>query len=219
MKRSSFFAAVAMVVAAPFTSTAAKADTWGCEVLLCLSNPAGPMAVSQCVPPIQRLYRAIFKRNPDPFPTCAMAQGQNGRSWAQVEYNNHYDSCPAGTKPLERGVWAVVGTADQVAKVNERRWFGFHGAQELAAQPMALGIGDGGYQDVRRTEDHRPARKTCVGNLVGNVVITRGSNSDDMTHFDVAVYDRMIALDPHVNGLAIKVFVDSQLFRVVRPQF
>lgn len=53
--------AAALAVSAPLISTSARADTWGCEVLLCLSNPAGPMAVSQCVPPIKRLYRAIFK--------------------------------------------------------------------------------------------------------------------------------------------------------------
>ena len=34
----------------------ASADDWGCEVLLCLSNPAGPTAVEQCKPPIQRLW-------------------------------------------------------------------------------------------------------------------------------------------------------------------
>ena len=38
--------AAALAVSAPLISTSARADTWGCEVLLCLSNPAGPMAVT-----------------------------------------------------------------------------------------------------------------------------------------------------------------------------
>jgi hypothetical protein len=220
MKRSALFAAVAMVVAAPFTSTAAKADTWGCEVLLCLSNPAGPMAVAQCVPPIKRLYRAIFKWKPDPFPTCAMAQGPNGRSWANVESNNYYDSCPAGTTPLSRGAWAVTGTADDVKKGNERRWFGINVNPELAAKPMSLGIGEGGYADIRSEDNYSPARKVCVGHHMGNTVITRSDGGTDSTQsFDVGVYDRIVHLDPYVNGFAIKVFVDSQLYRVVRPQF
>lgn len=220
MKRSAFFAAVAMVVAAPLTSTAAKADTWGCEVLLCLSNPAGPMAVAQCVPPIKRLYRAIFKWKPDPFPTCAMAQGPNGRSWANVEYNNYYDSCPAGTAPLERGAWAVVGTAEQVKKANERRWFGFSARSELGASPLSLGIGEGGAQDVQTNEDRRPSSKVCVANPVGRVVLSIDSGSgDSASYVDVGVYERVVHMEPYVNGFAIKVFVDSQLYRVVRPQF
>lgn len=219
-KINSTILAVALALSAPLISTSVKADTWGCEVLLCLSNPAGPMAVSQCVPPIKRLYRAIFKWKPDPFPTCAMAQGPNGRSWAQVEYNNYYDSCPAGTKPLERGAWAVIGTAEQVRQNNERRWFGFNASRELAAQPLALGIGEGGAQDVYTSEDRSASRKVCVGNHLGNVVLTRDSGSGENTsYFDTGVYDRVIQLDPHINGFAIKVFVDSQLYRVVRPQF
>ena len=37
----------------------AHADEWGCEVLLCMSNPAGPEAVGQCVPPMQRFYNVL----------------------------------------------------------------------------------------------------------------------------------------------------------------
>lgn len=33
-------------------SRTAFGDQWGCEVLLCLSNPAGPTAVKECEPPI-----------------------------------------------------------------------------------------------------------------------------------------------------------------------
>jgi hypothetical protein len=44
-------------------------DAWPCEVLLCLANPAGPMAASACVPPIRRLYRAMARPRFS-FPTC-----------------------------------------------------------------------------------------------------------------------------------------------------
>ena len=39
----------------------AYADDWGCQVMLCMSNPAGPMAVAECVPPMQRLYDAMSR--------------------------------------------------------------------------------------------------------------------------------------------------------------
>ena len=50
----------------------AYADDWGCQVMLCMSNPAGPMAVAECVPPMQRLYDAMSKKG-FKWPTCDLA--------------------------------------------------------------------------------------------------------------------------------------------------
>lgn len=70
-----------------------KADEWGCQVLLCLSNPAGPEAVAECVPPIERLWQALSARPPHPFPACAMGGGERSNSashqWASADF------CPA----------------------------------------------------------------------------------------------------------------------------
>lgn len=60
----------------------ANADDWGCQVLLCLSNPAGPEAVSQCVPPIERLYDTL--RHHGSFPSCAQADGSASQEWAST---------------------------------------------------------------------------------------------------------------------------------------
>jgi hypothetical protein len=49
------------------------ADDWGCQVLLCLSNPRGPEQYSACVPPIEKLWSAL--RHGDPFPTCDFGVG------------------------------------------------------------------------------------------------------------------------------------------------
>lgn len=54
----------------------AQADNWGCEVLLCLSNPNGPTAVAECKPPIEKLWKELAKLKPK-FPTCSM-QDANG---------------------------------------------------------------------------------------------------------------------------------------------
>lgn len=48
------------------------ADDWGCQVMLCMSNPAGPMAVAECVPPMQRLYEAMSHKGFH-WPTCDLA--------------------------------------------------------------------------------------------------------------------------------------------------
>lgn len=65
-----------LVLAALLGATPAKADNWGCEVLLCLSNPAGPTAVGACVPPITRLWKHLAKGHA--FPTCDMGAGGAG---------------------------------------------------------------------------------------------------------------------------------------------
>ncbi|PMS31287.1 hypothetical protein B0G57_12612 [Trinickia symbiotica] len=51
----------------------ARADDWGCQVILCLSNPGGPEQYGECVPPMERLWRAL--RHGDPFPTCDFGTG------------------------------------------------------------------------------------------------------------------------------------------------
>ena len=83
----------------------APTHDWGCEVLLCLANPAGPMAVSACVPPIKKLYRELLKRHA--IPTCRMASGPSGRSYA-VMASRYYDPCPAGTNELGEGSLAQL---------------------------------------------------------------------------------------------------------------
>jgi hypothetical protein len=67
----------------PFLSPVVHADDWGCQVLLCLSNPQGPKAVRECEPPINRLWRDLSKGRP--FPTCDTG-GSSGasHSWAST---------------------------------------------------------------------------------------------------------------------------------------
>ncbi|MGF6479569.1 hypothetical protein [Paraburkholderia sp. JPY419] len=56
-----------------FAPGVAHADDWGCQVMLCLSNPGGPEQYGECVPPIEKLWRAL--RHGDPFPTCDFGAG------------------------------------------------------------------------------------------------------------------------------------------------
>ncbi|CAE6825292.1 hypothetical protein R75465_06023 [Paraburkholderia aspalathi] len=74
------FAALALIAACAFASGIAHADDWGCQVILCLSNPGGPEQYSECVPPIERLWRAL--RHGDPFPTCNFGAGSSQGTFA-----------------------------------------------------------------------------------------------------------------------------------------
>ncbi|MBN3804358.1 hypothetical protein GXB81_15050 [Paraburkholderia sp. Ac-20336] len=56
-----------------FAPGVAYADDWGCQVILCLSNPGGPEQYGECVPLIEKLWRAL--RHGEPFPTCDFDTG------------------------------------------------------------------------------------------------------------------------------------------------
>ncbi|MBB4571138.1 hypothetical protein [Rhizobium leucaenae] len=47
----------------------ARAEDWGCKVILCLSNPGGPTQYAECRPPISRLWQELAKGRS--FPTCS----------------------------------------------------------------------------------------------------------------------------------------------------
>ena len=57
-----------------------------------------------------------------------------------------------------------------------------------------------------------------MGNAVGTVNVTVGNNWDDRTTYQVGVYDRVAFIDPSLNGFAIKVFMNNNLYRTIRPQ-
>ena len=52
-----------------------RADDEGCTVILCLSNPAGWSAVSDCVAPVQRALKAMAKGR---APQCTFSGGAGG---------------------------------------------------------------------------------------------------------------------------------------------
>ena len=58
MRRS---ACVISGLTAILLTSQAQASDYGCRVLLCLANPAGPTAIAQCVPPITQLWRDLAR--------------------------------------------------------------------------------------------------------------------------------------------------------------
>lgn len=73
------------------STSLAQADDWGCEVLLCMANPAGPTALVQCVPAITKLWKHLAKGHG--FPTCFQASGQRS-SARHTTFSPEY--CPDG---------------------------------------------------------------------------------------------------------------------------
>ena len=71
------------LAASVFAPGLAHADDWGCQILLCLSDPGGPEQYGECVPPIEKLWNAL--RHGDPFPTCDFgAGGSQGTSASNI---------------------------------------------------------------------------------------------------------------------------------------
>jgi hypothetical protein len=66
--RVAFPAAMAIIFAGSGWSAPAAASDWGCQVLLCLSNPGGPTQYAACVPPISKLWDQLATDHP--FPSC-----------------------------------------------------------------------------------------------------------------------------------------------------
>ncbi|WP_349436779.1 hypothetical protein [Pararhizobium sp. A13] len=61
----------ACYILAPYliSGSKAQASDWGCQVILCLSNPGSPTQFAECRPPIQKLWRELAKGHS--FPTCS----------------------------------------------------------------------------------------------------------------------------------------------------
>ncbi|WP_082562756.1 MULTISPECIES: hypothetical protein [unclassified Rhizobium] len=63
-----------------------QASDWGCQVVLCLSNPGSPTQFAQCRPPIQKLWRALAKGHS--FPACSGVGFRSTRPGYEPYYCN-----------------------------------------------------------------------------------------------------------------------------------
>jgi hypothetical protein len=173
-------------------SVAARADDFGCTVLLCLANPAGPMAVAECVSPIKKLYRNLARGKA--FPTCDMASAPDaptGKSWAQPGVS-YYDQCPPGTTALDPGAYAL---------------------RRGGRSTYYLGIGEGDSPNGDGTE--ALPNKTCVGRRIGERTLDIG-RSDGSETLSVGVFDKVVVIAPNAQPNYIDVYVDSAFLHRVR---
>ena len=190
MKFKKGFFAVAVLL---LSGTGAEASEYGCQVLLCLSNPQGPMAVQQCVPPIQKFLQEQAKKPPEPFPQCEEAQGQAGVQKGV----NPYDACPAGTLAFAEGKKAILGMPPTKPRTGAAAdWQSNYGNTPVAAGANILiynGIGDGSGMQAAA------GKLICVGASLGEVVLEFDDghgNEDSKTYTQVEAFDRIVAMDP-----------------------
>ena len=188
-----------------FGSAPAKASDWGCQVLLCLANPGGPTQYAECVPPITKLWDALSKVPPDPFPTCDFADGNGGSSHAQQVFDA-YDPCPDGTTAAASGTLLAEGTKNG----QQNGWYNsisnFNITQpEQTSQPNNCD-GDGGCNAWQYTTP-----RACVGPLVGTYHV--GGWGDD-GGYDVNVYSPVVWQQPQ-SPRAIDVYIDNKLYKRV----
>lgn len=178
---------------------------YGCEVLLCLANPGGPWALPQCAPSMSRLARDLAAGRG--FPTCSMAGGPGGRSYA-LPAARPYDACPPGTSALPAGQYAELA-ASSVAPAPP--------ARSGAASPYGAGfagltyagIGDGSGYGYSGADGPAPA-KVCVAGYRGSRLYAGGDSS-----YAVALYDT-IYVQRASPGMAVDVYIDDRLWQTVR---
>lgn len=89
----------------------ARGDEWGCQVILCLSNPGGATQYAQCRPPIRELWRRLAKGRS--FPTCSGVGFKSSRPRYEPLYCNEGYRLTAGYGPRGRDA-TCVSTAMQV---------------------------------------------------------------------------------------------------------
>ncbi len=173
-------------------SSQAQASDYGCKVLLCLANPAGPTAVAQCVPPITQLWRDLAHVPPRPFPTCDEA-----RPAIAVQNETWYDPCPQGTAALDVGVYALQ-----------------QGAPDTSSPSLGIGEGDG-LEPTTGENAVALGSKVCVGRQLGQTWVQTGfgENASSML---VNVYDHIAILDPAASPRVIDVYLNNSLYRRVR---
>jgi hypothetical protein len=147
------------------TALPVLASDHGCEVLLCLANPAGPMAVGECVPPIKKLYKDLAHGRA--FPSCAMSSGSNGPSSSQVATTAYaepmatkYDQCPSGTSPAQQGAYVADGYL--IAEGEQQGQIAVNGGGGVS-QPNDC-AGEAGC-----SSNYNGSARACVGDYLGNV--------------------------------------------------
>ena len=195
---------VAMACVLCWMANTARADDYGCKVLLCLSDKRGPETESQCRPPINRLKRDLAKGRP--MPTCDMARGSS----AKLEHN-YYDACPAGTSALAEGVAAVPAAPAAAIPAT------FPSASPYRYSDAVEGIGDGSkvvpHYAWGGMRDPMPT-KACVAGHTGDVTLSSGGRY--ATSIRAGIYDTMVLLPEHSSPQVITVYIEGQVYHQVR---
>lgn len=187
---------------------------WGCEVLLCLSNPNGPRAVAECRPPIDKLFKCLSKRHPCKFPKCPQAGAGNEAK----QLSDHYDPCFLYGEGYEEAPKGYLGETYVQAKASNANLSKY--AKRRAERR--------GYSNVQYnhngtykyySEDYgweTAGSKACVRGKPKNYRERTPCSSDESgdCYRTVYVYDDIIWQEMQ-SSRAIDVYIDGKIFRRV----
>lgn len=181
------------------TSVAQAEDLWGCEVLLCLSNPAGPTAVGECVPPITKLWRHL--EHGGSFPSCGLANGNDAtQNYARQVYDQ-FDPCSmSGLDDAPKSSFIAEGTK----KVSTSRYTFGSSSYQLTKSPSMNGT----YTMGGVNSNTQRQAKACVKDLQGSY---RAGGGRDGGGYTVNVYKKVEWQTPK-SPRAIDVFVNAKHF-------
>ena len=185
--------AMPLMVIAMSLSKTAYADDWGCQVLLCLSDPRGPTTEAECKPPIHKLWRHLAKGKA--FPSCALSgNADTGEGSYAKQVYEPYDPCPDGLVPA--GGYVKTATTGYMwsgsGRINQNTWE--QNTREIGFKPKAK------------------ESRACVGNLIDRVRIKPDFYSEPIS---VAVYDQIV-WQTEQNPRAIDIYIDSTFHNRVR---
>lgn len=178
---------------------------WGCEVLLCLANPDGPMAVAECRPPIERLWRHLARGHS--MPSCTMASGPGGRSYARPGWSP-YDRCPEGSQPLPPGELAVLAAPMQPTTSPAIRRGTLPSYDIAAPYTVYTGTGDQSARSDLRTNT---GAMVCIAAPAGMRTVGAGDNA-----VEVMTYQRIYVGNAVQRPRYIDVFIDDRYWQRVR---
>lgn len=193
--------AVILLVGISATTTVYAEDLWGCEVMLCLSNPGGPTEFAECKPPIEKLWKHLAKGHS--FPTCTQANGNDPAKNFVRQTVDAYDPCSLkGLKDAPIG-YIAEGSAKPATTRKTRNAINF----TLTKSPVYnTGGSSGGFKNGGQART-----KMCVNNSVGQYAVGGGRNSDGYT---VMVFDKVMQQTAQ-SSRALDVYVDGNLFNRV----
>lgn len=167
---------------------------WGCEVLLCLANPNGPKAESECVPPIDRLYRHLRKGHG--MPSCPMA---GAGSYARPVHQPYEDCGLLGMEDAPKG-WLAEG------KLNTQ---GRSRSITLSKSPSYNWAGES-YSDS--DDSWTTGSKACVQSpQAGTYSFSYDCDSAVCSYATARVYP-VVRWLKQKNPSAIDVFIEGKLF-------
>lgn len=126
------------------SSSNVRADDWGCQVIICLSNPGGPTQYTECRPPIQKLWRHLAKGRS--FPICSGVGFQTERPGYEPYYcdtgyrllgsygprRDHATCISSALQRVDRSLCSSdrVNTGDGSNSVVSAHWLYQHGTRQ-----------------------------------------------------------------------------------------